>query len=228
VTEPFATARISDLEIKTGPDAARWATIRASLGIQAFGVNAWTSERAGQELIGEHDEVGPRGGRHEELYYVADGHAVFTVEGDEIDGPEGTFVFVQDPAAKRKAVAKDERTTILVAGARAGVAFEPSPWERSARALGFWGTGEFDKAVAELRAVAEQHPDDGGVLYNLACAESMDGQAAEAVTHLRQAIKRDPSFREVAEKDSDFDPIRDSPEFASAVAGQPDPGGSSP
>jgi tetratricopeptide (TPR) repeat protein len=228
VTEPYVIAKLSDLEIKTAPDAPRWATIRASLGIGAFGINAWTSERVDQELIGEHDEVGPRAGRHEELYFVAAGHALFTVDGDEIDAPEGTFVFVRDPTTKRKAVAKEEETTILVAGGRAGAAFEPSQWERSARALGFWGTGEFDKAVAELRAVAEQHPGDGGVLYNLACAESMDGQAADAVAHLRRAIELDSSFRELAENDSDFDPIRDDPEFASAVAGQPDSGGSGP
>lgn len=82
--------------------------------------------------------------------------------------------------------------------------------------------------MTELRAVAEQHPEDGGVLYNLACAESMDGQAAVAFTHLRRAIELDPSFRELAEKDSDFDPIREDPDFVSAVAGQPDTGGSGP
>jgi tetratricopeptide (TPR) repeat protein len=226
VTEPYQVAKLSDLGIKTGPEAPRWATVRVSLGIQAFGVNAHTSERIDQEVIGEHDELGPHSGRHEELYFVADGHAVFTVNGDEIDAPAGTFVFVRDPAAKRRAVAREERTTILVAGARAGAAFEPSTWERSARALGYWGTKEFDKAVAELSAVAEKHPDDAGVLYNLACAESMAGRAEEAVTHLRRAIELDSSFREHAGKDSDFDPIREEPAFASAIAREPDTGGS--
>lgn len=125
MTEPYMIEKLSDLRIKTAPDAPLWATIRVSLGIQAFGINAWTSEHADQNIIGEHDEVGPRGGRHEELYYVAEGHAVFTVDGDEIDAPEGTFVFVRDPTVKRKAVAKDERTTILAAGARAGKSSRP-------------------------------------------------------------------------------------------------------
>jgi tetratricopeptide (TPR) repeat protein len=224
VSEPFQVTSLADLEIKTAPEAPRWATIRVSLGIQAFGVNAWSSERADQEIIGEHDEVGPRSGRHEELYFVADGHAVFTVDGEEIDAPAGTFVFVRDPGAKRKAVAREERTTILAAGGRPGSAFEPSTWERSARALGYWGTREFDKAVAELSAVAEKHPDDAGVLYNLACAESMEGRAEDAVAHLRRAIELDSSFRKLAEKDSDFDPIREERAFASAVAGQADSG----
>jgi tetratricopeptide (TPR) repeat protein len=226
VTEPYKVSNISDLEIKTAPDAPRWATIRVSLGIQAFGVNALTSERVGHELIGEHDEMGPRAGRHEELYYVMDGHATFTVDGDEIDAPAGTFVFVRDPAAKRKAVSKEERTTIVVAGGPPGAAFEPSTWERSARALRYWGTGEFDKAVTELSAVSEEYPDDATVIYNLACAESMSGQPIQAIAHLTRAIDLDPSFRELAQKDSDFDPIRDDAGFASAVAGEPDSGGS--
>jgi tetratricopeptide (TPR) repeat protein len=225
MTEPYEVASLSELEIKTGPEAPRWATIRVSLGITAFGVNAWTSERVDQEVIGEHDEVGPRAGRHEELYYVASGHARFTVDGDEIDAPAGTFVFVRDPAAKRKVVSKEEETRILVAGAQPGVAFEPSTWERSARALGYWGTGEFDKAVAELGAAAGEHPEDAGVLYNLACAESRAGRSTDALAHLREAVELDTSFGELAEKDSDFESIREDPEFASAVAGKPKAGG---
>jgi tetratricopeptide (TPR) repeat protein len=217
VSEPFQVTSLADLEIKTAPEAPRWATIRVSLGIQAFGVNAWSSERADQEIIGEHDEVGPRSGRHEELYFVADGHAVFTVDGEEIDAPAGTFVFVRDPGAKRKAVAREERTTILAAGGRPGSAFEPSTWERSARALGYWGTGEFDKAVAELSAVAEKHPDDAGVLYNLACAESMLGRTDDAVAHLERSTAGQDRFRELAKTDTDFDPIREDARFKKLV-----------
>ena len=38
-----------------------------------------------------------------ELYYVVDGHATFTVDGDEVDAPAGTCVWVKDPSAKRTA-----------------------------------------------------------------------------------------------------------------------------
>lgn len=224
MTEPYAIASISELQIKTGPESALWSTVRLHFDIRAFGVNAWTAERDGQTVIGEHDESGPRGGQHEELYFVSSGHATFTVDGDEIDAPAGTFVFVREPPAKRMAVAKTAGTTVVAVGGLRGKAFVPSQWERSARALRHWGTGDFEQAAAELSEAHERYPEDGGVLYNLACAESMAGRREPALAHLREAIELDASFRELAEKDSDFDPIRDEPGFASAVAGQPDAG----
>lgn len=219
------TAHLSDLALQIGP--ARWAMVRTHFGIQAFGVNAWIAEEAGGQLIGEHDELGQGAGQHEELYFVSEGHATFTVNGDEIDAPAGTFVFVRDPAAKRSAVAKEAGTAVVVAGGKPGEAFTPSAWERNAPALAHFGTGEYDKAVEAFEQLLAETPDDSGVLYNLACAESLTGKREEALEHLKRAVELDPDFRAMAEKDSDFDAIRDDPEFASAIAGQPDAGGSS-
>lgn len=219
MTDRFRVAHISELELSTASAAARWAPVRMTFGINAFGVNANRATEAGHEIIGEHDEVGPRAGRHEELYFVATGHAVFTVAGEEVDAPAGTFVFVRDPAAKRKAVAKEEGTTIVVAGGTPGQAFEPAPWERSARALRHWQSRDWEAAAAELAEAHEQYPDDAGILYNLACAESLVGRPEDALGHLRQAVELDASFAELAPKDDDFAAIRDEPEF-SAIAGQ--------
>jgi hypothetical protein len=47
----YRTARIVELERPDG-----WSPIRRELGIEAFGVNAWTSAAAGGRLIAEHDE----------------------------------------------------------------------------------------------------------------------------------------------------------------------------
>ncbi len=222
------SAHLSELELPPNPDRPewpRWAIVRLHYGIESFGINAWRAVEAGTQLIGEHDELGERAGRHEELYFVAEGHARFTVAGDDIDAPAGTFVFVRDPAAKRAAVAEEAGTTIVVAGGRAGEAFAPSPWERSARAFAYWNTGEFGKAIELLSAAHAEHPDDAGVLYNLACAESRDGRPAEALAHLRRSVELDPQFAEVAEDDRDFDPVRQDPQFASAVARQADTAG---
>ncbi len=60
-------------------------------------------------------------------------------------------------------------------------------------------------------AVAEGlrfHPDMATLLYNLACDESMDGRAADAVEHLRRAIELDPRAAAWAREDADFDPVR--------------------
>jgi tetratricopeptide (TPR) repeat protein len=220
------TARLSDLALQIG-NGPRWAMVRTHFGIQAFGVNAYVADEAGGRLVGEHDELGKRAGRHEELYFVADGHATFTVNGDEIDAPAGTFVFVRDPAAKRSAIAKEAGTAVVIAGGKPGEAFTPSPWERNAPALAHWGTGEYDKAIEVLVQLLTETPDDASVLYNLACAESLTGKRQEALDHLKRSVELDPEFRELAEKDSDFDPVRDDEGFASAIAGQPDAGSSS-
>lgn len=205
------------MELPALPQHLRWATVRRHLGISAFGINAWTADEPGKEIIEEHDELGRQAGKHEELYVVVKGGATFTVDGETFDAPAGTFVFVRDPAAKRKAVAKEPETTVLVIGGRPGEAFQPSQWERSAPAFGFFATKEFDKAAEFLSKVREESPDDAGVLFNLACAESLLGRTDDAIGHLRESIANDESFREFAQKDSDFDPIRDDARFKELV-----------
>lgn len=219
------SARLSDLALQIGN--SRWAMVRTHFGIQSFGINAYIADEAGGRLVGEHDELGERSGNHEELYFIPNGHATFTVNGDEIDAPAGTFVFVRDPAAKRSAVARQAGTTVVIVGGKPGEAFTPSEWERGAPALAYFGTKEYDKAVEAFEQLLAETPDDAGVLYNLACAESLTGKKQEALGHLTRAVELDPDFREMAGNDSDFDAIRDDPEFASAVAGKPDTGGSS-
>ncbi len=219
------SAHLSDLTLQIG--SSRWAMVRTHFGIQAFGVNAYVVDEAGGRLVGEHDELGTQAGGHEELYFVANGHATFTVDGDEIDAPAGTFVFVRDPAAKRSAIAKEAGTAVVIVGGKPGVAFTPSRWERNAPALAYFGSKEYDKAIEVFEQLLVETPDDSGVLYNLACAESLAGRKQEALGHLKGAVQLDPDFRELAGKDTDLDPIREEPEFASAIAGKPDAGASS-
>lgn len=81
-------------------------------------------------IVGEHTELEESGSRHEELYYVASGRARFTVDGEEVDAPAGTFVHVRAPGATRGAVAREAGTTSLCVGGEPGAAFAVSPWER--------------------------------------------------------------------------------------------------
>lgn len=107
-----------------------WRPIRIHLGIQSFGTNAYVARAAGDTIVEEHSESEESGSRHEELYVVADGHAVFTVEGEEIDAPAGTLLYVPDPEATRSAVARERGTTVLCFGGTPGEAFSVSPWEQ--------------------------------------------------------------------------------------------------
>ena len=218
------TAHISELAQPLG-GGPRWAMVRYHFGISSFGVNAYVAHEAGSEIIAEHDELGERSGKHQELYFVADGQATFTVDGDEIDAPAGTFVFVRDPAAKRKAIATEEGTTIVIVGGRPGEAFTPSEWERQGEALACFAQEQYDKALEELQRLLEETPGDPAVLYNLACAYARLGKKEEALGHLRRAIKTDGDFRDNAKDDPDLDSLRDEPEF-SAIAGQSDSAGS--
>jgi tetratricopeptide (TPR) repeat protein len=214
MTDGYAFASLDELELPQLPGAPGWAGVRRHFGIESFGVNAWTAEQPGDDVIGEHDEL--QNG-HEELYVVESGLATFTVDGETISAPEGTIVFVRDPAAKRRAVADEPGTRILAVGAKRGAVFEPSTWERSVPAFQFFASGEYDRALEVLEAAHAEFPDDATVLYNLACAESMSGRTAEALGHLRQSVAGGERFLELARTDTDFDPIRDEPGFAEIV-----------
>src|SRR5262249_56303239 len=119
------------------------------------GSKGWTSGEAGQSVIGEHDETGLG---HEEVYVVLSGHATFTLDGETHDAPQGTVVFVRDPAVKRSAVGDEADTTILVVGAKRGEPFVVSGWEAASEALQFWHTEEWDKAIDALEAELVKDP----------------------------------------------------------------------
>jgi tetratricopeptide (TPR) repeat protein len=211
------TANVDELALRLG-NGPSWAMVRTHFDIQSFGVNAYIAE-PGIRIIEDHDELGERAGGHEELYFVSKGHATFTVNGDEIDAPAGTFVFVRDPAAKRTAVAEESGTTIVIAGGKPGEAFAPSPWERNAEGLVHFANEDYDKAAETYEQFLDELPGDAGFLYNLACAESRLGRKESALMHLRECVETEERFKQNAIGDPDFDAIRDDPEF-SAITGE--------
>src|SRR3954469_23430315 len=78
-----------------------WKPVRKTLGVTAFGINAYTAANAGDEVVEEHTEVQLN---HEEIYAVITGHATFTVDGQEVDAPAGTLVYLDKPEEKRHAI----------------------------------------------------------------------------------------------------------------------------
>lgn len=212
--ERYSIARVPIGTVAAGERPA-WTKLRRELGVEAFGINAWTATADGQVVIGEHDET--RLG-HEELYVVVSGHAIFTVGGDEVDAPAGTAVFVSDPETARSAVGRVAGTTIVVVGAKAGEAFTPSAWESGADGISHLERQEYDAAVEAFAAALAEHPGDPGLLYNLACAESLAGDADAALGHLATAVSLDERLAGHAQNDPDFAPIRAEERFA-ALAG---------
>jgi len=210
---PFESARIEDLERSDG-----WAPIRQRFDVQAFGINAWTAHEAGAAIIPEHDEVPSR---HEELYVVTAGTAIFTIEGTEVPAPAGTAVFVRDPAAKRGAVAVEADTTVVAVGGEPGEAFRPRSWETNADVLPLLNSGEYAEAKRLLTEALDKYDDRAVLLYNLACAEALLGQKDAAFEHLREAVEQRPDLAEGAGEDSDLASIRDDPRFAEVVGRTP-------
>lgn len=191
-----------------------WHPVRRRLGIRAFGINAYSSEAVGKVVIEEHDETGSGAGGHEEVYVVLRGRATFTIDGERVDAPAGTLVFVRDPEQKRVAVAEEKGTLVLAIGGEPGRAYEVSPWEFFFAAEPLLKAGRSDEAIALLVEGLAEHPGNASLLYNLACAESKLGRPLEALTHLQEAIRANPKYGERARIDPDFDPIRREPGFS--------------
>jgi tetratricopeptide (TPR) repeat protein len=209
----YATAHVDEIdEITDG--RCPWRPVRHHFGIVAFGVNHWTGRASGDRIINEHDEAD----ENEELYFVVSGRAVFELEGERLDAPAGTFVFVR-PGVTRTAFAEEADTTLLALGGTPGEAYRPHGGEVWAQVRPLFDAGDYAAAADLGRELLADHPEYVDVFYNLACAESLAGRAADAIEHLRHAIEGWEEFRDYAKGDSDFDPIRDEPAFKELVGG---------
>jgi tetratricopeptide (TPR) repeat protein len=205
--------RIQEIEpIPVVGGELQWRPLRRTLGIEAFGINAYTAN-AGELVVEEHDETGAGAGHHEELYVVVTGRATFTVDGEEIDASVGTCVFLDDPKERRGARAVEDGTTVLAIGGVRGEPFKVSPWEFAFAGSPAYDAKRYEEAKALLVEGLEVHPGNTSLLYNLACMEALLGERDAALEHLSQA-KSNPRVREWAETDSDLDSLRDDPRFS--------------
>jgi tetratricopeptide (TPR) repeat protein len=220
----FRVTTLDEAPRVEGADGADWLRLRKELDVRAFGVNVYGAS-AGNRVIEEHDELGAAAGRHEELYVVLRGRARFELDGDVHDAPTGTAVFVRDPAVRRGAHAEEDGTLVLVVGGTPGQAYEVSSWEQAADAYPHWRNGDYAKAVEILRDVSDRYPKTALILYNLACAEALNGEHDAALEHLARATALEERWRQAARDDPDFDAVRDDPRFELAVAGQADAAG---
>ena len=202
---------LSELEtFPVGETGLLWHPIRSALGIEAFGINAYTSAEVGGEVVEEHTEESLG---HEEIYIVIAGHATFTLDGEEVDAPTGTIVHLPEPKVKRSAVATEPGTTVLAIGAKPGEAFTPSGWEVSFRANNL----PPDEAVHLVEEWVDGHPEDAAAHYNLACFRMRAGDRDGALESFGRAFELDPGrVRTWSGGDADLDPIRAE---VSAIAG---------
>jgi tetratricopeptide (TPR) repeat protein len=192
-----------------------WKPVRRALGVTAFGINAYTARDAGDEVVEDHTEqkLG-----HEEVYVVVAGHAVFTVDGAEVDAPAGTLVYLDDPAQRRSARAREAGTTVLAVGGVPG-RHDISAWEYFFPALPAMRDGDYDMARSILAEGLAAKPDHPALLYNLACVEARAGNRELALDHLERAAATEPEVRRWAKGDDDLGAVKDDPRFEALLAG---------
>jgi tetratricopeptide (TPR) repeat protein len=77
--------------------------------------------------------------------------------------------------------------------------------------------GRYDQALANLRLVRDEDPDNDHALYMLAVAHAQRGEPAEAIAHLERAIALNPENRALAKTDPDLEPLRGDEAFRTAL-----------
>jgi hypothetical protein len=202
-------ARLDELD-RRGRDIP----VREHLGIQAFGVNAFTPADDGT-LIGEHDETGSR---QEELYIVLDGSATFEIDGETVDAPAGTFLAIP-PESRRRATGDG---TVLVIGAQPGEAYQALDWGEAwpfhHESMKAYGEQRYADALTAVRNGLERAPENAGLHFNYACFATLSGETGdETFAHLRRSVDLLPRFREAARTDDDLAGVRDDPRFEEAL-----------
>ena len=207
----YRVATIDELQDIAYRQDTHMRPVRHQLGISAFGTNAWTAAQEGDRLMPEHAEDEGI----EELYVVVRGHARFEVDGDTVDAPEGTLVFVP-PQVDRTAFAEEPGTTVLAVGSNIGQAYEVRDWEVWAEFHPAYDAGDYDAVIDRAREPLEAggYP---GPLYNLACCEALTGRKLDAIGHLQVALRGRPGLRDLAKTDTDLDSLREEPAFRELV-----------
>ncbi len=206
VDDGWSSLRIGEVDPITVAGGLRWRPIRRTLGIEAFGMNAYTAVKTGDDVVESHTEQSLG---HEEVYVVLQGRATFELDGEELDAPAGTIVFLRDPATRRHATAAEPGTTVLAVGGRPGVAYTPSAWEWYFEAERFRDPLDPEAALRLMDEANERFPDHAGVVYSTACWLALAGRDDEALATLHRAVELEPRAREWAATDDDLLSVRD-------------------
>jgi mannose-6-phosphate isomerase-like protein (cupin superfamily) len=202
----WTSLRIDEVDPITVAGDLKWKPIRRTLGIEAFGMNAYVADNAGDDVVERHSEETLR---HEEVYLVLSGRAAFELGEETLDAPAGTVVFIRDPAVRRYAKAAEPGTTVLAVGGKPGEAYTPSAWEWYFEAERFRDPFDPEAALRLMAEANEKFPNHLGVVYSTACWEALDGRPEDAWATLQRAIEIDPRARAWALGDADLTALHD-------------------
>jgi tetratricopeptide (TPR) repeat protein len=77
--------------------------------------------------------------------------------------------------------------------------------------------GDLAGALEGFELLLQLTPNDSRVIYNTACAYARQGQVDSALQRLRRAINLQPTWRETASSDADFDALRTDSGFIALI-----------
>jgi Flp pilus assembly protein TadD len=78
--------------------------------------------------------------------------------------------------------------------------------------------GEIDRGLEWVNRAATLDPDDGGTLYNIACAYAQAGRSDQALETLERAIGHGISNLDWIANDPDWNALRDTPRFQALLS----------
>jgi len=79
-------------------------------------------------------------------------------------------------------------------------------------------TGRLDRAIEALEMALAIDAKQAILHYNLACYWSLNGDKRRTCDYLSEALRLDPDYRDLIAGESDFDPVREDPEFQSLTS----------
>jgi Flp pilus assembly protein TadD len=69
------------------------------------------------------------------------------------------------------------------------------------------------EAISAMEAAYRISPKEPTIMYNLACYYALAGEKAQALSWLGRALRKERSLRKLIPSESDFDQLRDDPDF---------------
>jgi tetratricopeptide (TPR) repeat protein len=74
-------------------------------------------------------------------------------------------------------------------------------------------SNQLHRAIAAMEQAYRAHPKEAVVLYNMACYYSLGGEKTQALSWLGRALRMQAKLRKLIPEESDFDPLRNDPDF---------------
>lgn len=90
-------------------------------------------------------------------------------------------------------------------------------FRRQDRAFRLYQDKKYREAAQIFEQILKETPDDASAHYNYACMLALAGESKQALAHLKRALELDASFVSLAERDTDFESLRNQPEFQALI-----------